>query len=60
MLYFANWKIGLIAAVSLLGIWFALPNFSPVPGQTVNLGLDLQGGSHLVFEVDLPGVALNV
>jgi preprotein translocase subunit SecD len=56
MLYFANWKIGLIAAVSLLGIWFALPNFSPVPGQTVNLGLDLQGGSHLVFEVDLPGV----
>ncbi|GJL97269.1 MAG: protein translocase subunit SecD [Hyphobacterium sp.] len=57
MLYFANWKIGLILAVSLLGIWFAAPNFSPVPGQTVNLGLDLQGGSHLVFEVDLPGVA---
>ena len=56
MLYFANWKIGLIAAVSLLGIWFALPNFLAVPGQTVNLGLDLQGGSHLVFEVDLPGV----
>jgi len=56
MLYFSNWKIGLIAAVSLLGIWFALPNFTGVPGQTVNLGLDLQGGSHLVFEVDLPGV----
>ena len=56
MLYFANWKIALILAVALLGIWFAAPNFSGVPGQTVNLGLDLQGGSHLVFEVDLPGV----
>ncbi|WP_109260735.1 protein translocase subunit SecD [Hyphobacterium indicum] len=56
MLYFAHWKIALILAVSLLGIWFAAPNFSPLPGQTVNLGLDLQGGSHLVFEVDLPGV----
>lgn len=56
MLYFAPWKIALILAVSLLGIWYAAPNFSPVPGQTVNLGLDLQGGSHLVFEVDLEGV----
>ncbi|WP_420431756.1 protein translocase subunit SecD [Hyphobacterium sp.] len=56
MLYFAPWKIGLILAVSLIGIWLAAPNFAPVPGQTVNLGLDLQGGSHLVFEVDLEGV----
>ncbi|WP_421792140.1 protein translocase subunit SecD [Hyphobacterium sp.] len=59
MLYFANWKIALVLVVAALGIWFAAPNFSPVPGQTVNLGLDLQGGSHLVFEVDLPGVTAD-
>ncbi|KAA5804745.1 protein translocase subunit SecD [Alkalicaulis satelles] len=32
------------------GVWSVLPN------QTVNLGLDLQGGSHLVFQVDMDGV----
>jgi len=30
--------------------WTVLPN------QTINLGLDLQGGSHLVFQVDLDEV----
>ncbi|WP_019961495.1 protein translocase subunit SecD [Woodsholea maritima] len=32
------------------GIWTILPS------QTVNLGLDLRGGSHLVFEVDIEDV----
>ncbi|MEO1039258.1 MAG: protein translocase subunit SecD [Pseudomonadota bacterium] len=33
-----------------VGIWTVLPN------QTVNLGLDLRGGSHLVFQVDVDQV----
>ncbi|MCW5725412.1 MAG: protein translocase subunit SecD [Maricaulaceae bacterium] len=36
--------------VEPLGVWRFLPN------NTINLGLDLQGGSHLVFEVDLDQV----
>ena len=33
-----------------VGVWRTLPH------QTVNLGLDLRGGSHLVFEVDMEKV----
>lgn len=33
-----------------VGVWRTLPH------QTVNLGLDLRGGSHLVFEVDMDQV----
>lgn len=33
-----------------IGIWQTLPH------QTINLGLDLRGGSHLVFEVDMEQV----
>ncbi|MEE9300092.1 MAG: protein translocase subunit SecD [Alphaproteobacteria bacterium] len=61
MLHFPKWKIAFIAAVCVLGIVFALPNLftrddqaSPgwFSGRQVNLGLDLQGGSHLLLEVD--------
>lgn len=62
MLYIARWKLCLILVVSVLGIYFALPNlFSPAvlntfpswfPRQQVVLGLDLQGGSHLLLEVE--------
>ena len=38
------------AAEEPVGIWNTLPH------QTVNLGLDLRGGSHLVFEVDMEEV----
>jgi preprotein translocase subunit SecD len=27
-----------------------------IPSRTINLGLDLQGGSHIVFQVDMDGV----
>jgi protein-export membrane protein SecD len=64
MLYFAKWKIGLIVAVCLAGIFYALPNLMASLGkndlpewwQPVNLGLDLQGGSHLLLEVDVEAV----
>lgn len=53
-----------IVFVLALGILYALPNFLKyenahpsfekyLPSNTINLGLDLQGGSHLVLEVDL-------
>ena len=62
MLYFAKWKIAVIGLVCLLGLLFTIPNFLSeqtrseipdwLPNQSVNLGLDLRGGSHLLLEVD--------
>jgi protein-export membrane protein SecD len=62
MLQFSKFKITLILAVLLAGLYTALPNvFSAahidklpawLPARTVSLGLDLQGGSHLLYEVD--------
>lgn len=62
MLHFAKWKTGLILLVSFMGIIFAAPNaFSPkfleglpdwAPQSQLNLGLDLQGGAHMLLEID--------
>ncbi|MFN7167935.1 MAG: protein translocase subunit SecD [Pannonibacter sp.] len=62
MLYFARWKIALIFAVILGGIVSILPNFmsaetlkswpSWLPQKQIVLGLDLQGGAYLLYEVD--------
>jgi len=59
MLQFQPWKIALVALICAAGVLFALPNLfsrdnAPgwLPGSQVNLGLDLQGGSHLLLEVD--------
>lgn len=62
MLHFPLWKKLIIAFVCVLFTWWALPNVLPpearknIPewagGNTVNLGLDLRGGSHLLLEVD--------
>lgn len=62
MLRLPRWRVILVIIVSVLGILFALPNVLPqnlrdqippfLPHQTLNLGLDLQGGSHLLLEVD--------
>ena len=56
----------MVIAVLLLGIGFAAPNLLSrqtaqslpdwVPKEQINLGLDLQGGSHLLLEVDLAAV----
>ena len=66
MLHFSLTKKLAIAAVLLAGLYYALPNmlstsvrdiFSGyIHTETVNLGLDLQGGSHMVLQVDLPVV----
>ncbi len=62
MVYFAKWKIALVIAVCLLGVAFAAPNLVNrtateslpgwLPNQQISLGLDLQGGSHLLLEVE--------
>ncbi|MBF0267331.1 MAG: protein translocase subunit SecD [Alphaproteobacteria bacterium] len=59
-----SWKLILVALVCLGGALFALPNALPASAlammpawlKPVNLGLDLQGGSHLLLEVDLKAV----
>lgn len=63
MLELARWRIILVAAVTVLGTLFALPNFLPeqarnslpgfLPRQAINLGLDLRGGSQLLLEIDV-------
>lgn len=62
MLYFSRWKATLIFLTMVFGVTFTLPNLlSPsalraLPGWLQNqivLGLDLQGGAHLLLEVDI-------
>ncbi len=66
MLHVARWRILAVIIVSLLGLIYALPNALPasvranmpswMPSKTINLGLDLQGGSYLMFEVEAAAV----
>ena len=63
MLHFSRSRTILILAACLLGALLAVPNFlapgslpSWVPQPRINLGLDLQGGSHLLLEVDMKTV----
>ncbi|MBG6143790.1 protein-export membrane protein SecD [Labrenzia sp. EL_142] len=62
MLHFARWKIVLIVLVVAAGILTTLPNFFTakqleswpdfLPKNQMVLGLDLQGGAYLLYEVD--------
>ncbi len=59
MLALSRWKVLLVLASFLFGLLFTLPNIVPtgvlpswMPQQKLNLGLDLQGGSYLLLEVD--------
>jgi preprotein translocase subunit SecD len=62
MLYFSRWKIIAILVVCAAGLLFVVPNFftreqlatlpSWVPKNQMVLGLDLQGGAHVLLEVD--------
>ena len=67
MLIFSKLKIFIISSLCLLAIYFSLPTFllnneianknsqlkSIIPNNKVNLGLDLQGGSQLLLEIDV-------
>ena len=62
MLYFSRWKTIGIWLVVALSVIFAIPNLIPqhvlatwpdwVPKKQMMLGLDLQGGSHILLEVE--------
>ena len=62
MLYFARWKTILIWLVVLAGVVVAAPNLVSqerlaglpdwLPKRQMTLGLDLQGGVHLLLEID--------
>ncbi len=65
MLYFSRWKATAILLTTLLVCAFAIPNFFPDAmvqswprwaQRHMVLGLDLQGGSHILLEVDTNAV----
>src|SRR5579859_1039567 len=66
MLYFQPWKVLTILVVCALGVILSAPNLfnaatleglpSWIPHKQISLGLDLQGGSHLLLEVDMNSV----
>ncbi len=49
-----SWRLVLVLAVIIVAVVHILPTISPGlwPHKKINLGLDLQGGMHLVLEVD--------
>ncbi|PIE67600.1 MAG: protein translocase subunit SecD [Deltaproteobacteria bacterium] len=49
-----SWKLVVIAVVIVAAAIYVIPTFKPGvwPHKKINLGLDLQGGMHLVLEVD--------
>src|ERR1041385_1119979 len=61
MMTLARWKVILVLLATLLGLLFTLPNLLPadvtaklppfMPKNTLHLGLDLQGGSYLLYSV---------
>jgi preprotein translocase subunit SecD len=63
MLEFPRWKVWLVSLVVALGVLLSIPSLiasTPfasrwpawLPQYKINLGLDLAGGSHLLFEAD--------
>lgn len=66
MLNYPRWKVILVSSVLLLGVAFSIPNMLNretaeglpdwLPKSQINLGLDLQGGSHLLLQVEVDEV----
>jgi preprotein translocase subunit SecD len=62
MMTFSRWKVLLVVLATIFGALFTLPNLLPsdvreqlpgfLPKKALNLGLDLQGGSYLLYSVD--------
>lgn len=67
MLDFPRWKVALVLFVTLVGMIFTLPTLLPphlsgwmpenFKSTKISLGLDLAGGSHLLFAADVNDVA---
>ena len=66
MIHLSRWKVILLALSFVFGVLFTVPNLLTaeqkaampawLPHSGVNLGLDLQGGSYLLLEVDVPAM----
>ncbi|TAJ39598.1 MAG: protein translocase subunit SecD, partial [Brevundimonas sp.] len=66
MIQLSRWKVILVVASAILGCLLAFPNLLSsaqrealpgwLPKNALNLGLDLQGGSYLLLEVDVPAM----
>jgi len=70
MLRFAPWRVASIIALVIAAALLVVPNFLPpatlaalqrtlpsfLPARAIVLGLDLQGGAHVLLEVDSPSV----
>ena len=66
MVHFPRWQRILVILICVLGIAYAAPNLVSrqtaeglpdwLPHKQISLGLDLQGGSHLLLEVDTGAV----
>ncbi|MEE9433552.1 MAG: protein translocase subunit SecD [Sphingorhabdus sp.] len=62
MLEFSRARVWMLNIILLLGVVFAIPSIVPgrylsqlsdsIPKETINLGLDLAGGSHILLEAD--------
>jgi preprotein translocase subunit SecD len=57
-----QWRVGLIVALLVISILFLIPTLAGslpkwwtkfLPSEKINLGLDLQGGMHLLLEVEV-------
>mgnify|MGYP000846665776 CR=1 FL=1 len=73
MLHVEKWKIYLTILLCILGVAYAVPNMLSaerqawlqtslpgwLPNKTINLGLDLQGGSHLLLQVNIKPVLVE-
>ncbi|MET3896208.1 SecD/SecF fusion protein [Devosia sp. UYZn731] len=65
-MHFSPIRTAIIAVVAIVGLLLAIPSFLSkdqlaawpgfLPHQTVVLGLDLQGGSHLLLQVNKQGI----
>ncbi|MGI9521998.1 MAG: protein translocase subunit SecD [Hyphomicrobiaceae bacterium] len=70
MLHFARWKIVAIVGVCIAAVVFALPNFFSadtvrswpdwLPKRQLSLGLDLRGGAHLLYAMDVKELRKNM
>ncbi|TCT12397.1 preprotein translocase subunit SecD [Tepidamorphus gemmatus] len=69
MLHFSRWNVLFILGVCLVGILACIPNFFSkeqlaawpdwIPHRQLVLGLDLQGGSHILLAVDAEAVVAD-
>lgn len=62
----SQWKLLAIIAITIISVWLILPPFtikdkdgSIIQKGKINLGLDLQGGMHVVLKVDMSKVPLE-